>query len=78
MAHRLGMNPDWVIDVHNGGCASFVLLMELARQMLASGEGRTALIAVAQNAAGQIFDQKEIRASCAGAAFPATGRRSAC
>ena len=31
--------------------------MNVARQLLASGEGRTALIAVAQNAAGQIFDQ---------------------
>ena len=61
MAHRLGMHPKWVLDLHNGGCAAFVLGMKLARRLLASGEGRTALIAVAQNAAGQIFDQEGIR-----------------
>jgi 3-oxoacyl-[acyl-carrier-protein] synthase III len=57
VAHRLGMRPDWVLDLHNGGCAIFVLGLQVARQLLASGAGRTALIAVAQNAAGQIFDQ---------------------
>jgi 3-oxoacyl-[acyl-carrier-protein] synthase-3 len=61
MAHRLGMRPNWVIDLHNGGCAAFVLGLKMARQLLASGEGRTALIAVAQNAAGQIFDQPGVR-----------------
>ncbi len=25
MAHRLGMRPSWVFDLHNGGCAVFVL-----------------------------------------------------
>ena len=25
MAHRLGMKPKWVLDLHNGGCAAFVL-----------------------------------------------------
>lgn len=57
MAHRLGMKPDWVLDLHNGGCAAFVLGLQVARQLLSSGAGRTALIAVAQNAAGQVFDQ---------------------
>jgi 3-oxoacyl-[acyl-carrier-protein] synthase III len=61
MAHRLGMKPNWVIDLHNGGCAAFVLAMKLARNLLASGEGRTALIAVAQNSAGTAFDQPTIR-----------------
>ncbi|OBC09149.1 3-oxoacyl-ACP synthase [Mycobacterium sp. 852013-50091_SCH5140682] len=61
MAYRLGMKPNWVIDLHNGGCAAFVLGLKLARNLLASGEGRSALIAVAQNAAGQIFDQETIR-----------------
>jgi len=61
MAHRLGMKPNWVIDLHNGGCAAFILGLKLARQLLASGEGTTALIAVAQNAAGQIFEQPTIR-----------------
>ncbi|MBU8821754.1 3-oxoacyl-ACP synthase III family protein [Mycolicibacterium goodii] len=61
MAHRLGMKPNWVIDLHNGGCAAFLLGLKLARNLLKSGEGHTALIAVAQNAAGQIFDQETIR-----------------
>ncbi|WP_264022025.1 3-oxoacyl-ACP synthase III family protein [Mycolicibacterium pyrenivorans] len=72
IAHRLGMKPNWVIDLHNGGCAAFVLGLALARTLLASGAGRTALIAVAQNAAGQIFDQPTIRPR-AQAAVPGDG-----
>jgi 3-oxoacyl-[acyl-carrier-protein] synthase III len=61
IAHRLGMRPSWVLDLHNGGCAAFVLGLKVARQLLASGQGRTALIAIAQNAAGQVFDQPGVR-----------------
>lgn len=61
MAHRLGMKPSTVIDLHNGGCAAFVLGLKLARNLIAAGEGRGALIAVAQNAAGTVFDQQTIR-----------------
>jgi 3-oxoacyl-[acyl-carrier-protein] synthase III len=61
MAHRLGMKPNWVLDLHNGGCAAFVLGMKVAQNLITSGEGQTALIAVAQNAAGQIFDQPGVR-----------------
>jgi 3-oxoacyl-[acyl-carrier-protein] synthase III len=61
IAHRLGMKPNWVLDLHNGGCAAFVLALKVARNLLASGEGQTALIAVAQNAAGQVFDQPTVR-----------------
>jgi 3-oxoacyl-[acyl-carrier-protein] synthase-3 len=61
VAHRLGMNPEWIIDVHNGGCAAFVHMIKLARQMLGSGAGATALIAVAQTCAGKIFDQEHVR-----------------
>jgi len=61
IAHRLGMKPNWVLDLHNGGCAAFVLGMQVAQSLLSSGEGTTALIAIAQNAAGQIFDQPNIR-----------------
>ncbi len=72
MAHRLGMKPNWVIDLHNGGCAAFVLGLKLARNLLASGEGRTALVAVAQNSAGTAFDQPTIRRK-AQAAVPGDG-----
>jgi 3-oxoacyl-[acyl-carrier-protein] synthase III len=61
MAHRLGMKPNWVLDLHNGGCAAFVLGMKMAQNLIESGQGETALVAVAQNAAGTIFDQKTIR-----------------
>jgi 3-oxoacyl-[acyl-carrier-protein] synthase-3 len=72
MAHRLGMKPEWVLDLHNGGCAAFVLAMKVARSLLESGQGETALIAVAQNAAGTIFDQKSIRTK-AQASVPGDG-----
>ncbi len=61
IAHRLGMRPSWVLDLNNGGCAAFVLALNVARKLLSSGEGNTALIAIAQNAAGQFFDQPTIR-----------------
>jgi 3-oxoacyl-[acyl-carrier-protein] synthase-3 len=61
MAHRLGMKPNWVLDLHNGGCAAFVLGLKVARNLIAAGEGETALIAIAQNAAGQVFDQPAVR-----------------
>ncbi|WP_285029520.1 3-oxoacyl-[acyl-carrier-protein] synthase III C-terminal domain-containing protein [Mycolicibacterium sp. lyk4-40-TYG-92] len=72
IANRLGMKPNWVVDLHNGGCAAFILGLNLAKQLIASGEGRTALVAVAQNAAGQVFDQVTIRPK-AQAAVPGDG-----
>ncbi len=72
IAQRLGMRPSWVLDLHNGGCAAFVLALNVARQLLASGAGRTALIAIAQNAAGQVFDQPDVRRK-AQAAVPGDG-----
>jgi 3-oxoacyl-[acyl-carrier-protein] synthase-3 len=72
IAHRLGMRPSWVLDLHNGGCAAFVLGLKVARQLLAAGEGRTALIAIAQNAAGQVFDQPGVR-TMAQASVPGDG-----
>lgn len=71
-AHRLGMRPGTVIDLHNGGCAAFVLGLKLARTLLAAGEGSTALVAVAQNSAGQVFEQPAVR-SRAQAAVPGDG-----
>ncbi|WP_024442642.1 3-oxoacyl-ACP synthase III family protein [Mycobacterium sp. UM_WGJ] len=61
IAHRLGMRPSTVLDLHNGGCAAFVLGLGVARQLLTAGAGRSALIAIAQNAAGQVFDQPAVR-----------------
>ncbi|MCV7281940.1 3-oxoacyl-ACP synthase [Mycolicibacterium flavescens] len=72
MAHRLGMKPACVLDLHNGGCAAFVLALQTAGQLLSGGAGRTAVIAVAQNAAGQVFDQPGVRRK-AQAAVPGDG-----
>jgi len=72
MANRLGMKPNWVLDLHNGGCAAFILGMNVARTLIESGQGETALVAVAQNAAGTIFDQETIR-SKAQASVPGDG-----
>ena len=72
IAHRLGMRPSWVLDLNNGGCAAFVLALNVARKLLSSGSGETALIAVVQNAAGQVFDQPTIRRK-AQAAVPGDG-----
>ncbi|WP_156687280.1 3-oxoacyl-ACP synthase III family protein [Mycobacterium sp. Marseille-P9652] len=72
IAHRLGMRPSWVLDLHNGGCAAFVLGLNVARTLLSSGQGRTALVAIAQNAAGQVFDQPGVRRK-AQAAIPGDG-----
>ncbi|MEV0028900.1 3-oxoacyl-[acyl-carrier-protein] synthase III C-terminal domain-containing protein [Nocardia sp. NPDC050793] len=61
VARRLGMRPRVVYDIHNGGCAAFVNMMALARMILQTTDARTALIAVAQNCAGPVFTQTEIR-----------------
>ncbi len=72
MAHRLGMKPDRVLDLHNGGCAAFVLALDVARILIGSGAGRSAVIAIAANAAGRIFDQPTVRRK-AQAAVPGDG-----
>lgn len=61
-ADLLDWTPDWIIDLHNGGCASFPYMIKLAGQLIQSGAAETALIANVQNTAGQIFTQSEIRA----------------
>lgn len=72
VAARLGISPEWLIDLHNGGCASFVHGMKLARQILLSSEARSALVVTVQNAAGQIFTQEQVRGK-AQAAIPGDG-----
>src|SRR5262249_30664331 len=34
VARRLGLNPEWLVDIANAGCASFVHMLKLARQIL--------------------------------------------
>ncbi|MFF8532402.1 3-oxoacyl-ACP synthase III family protein [Streptomyces sp. NPDC015532] len=72
VARRLGLNPEWLVDVANAGCASFVYMLKLARQILTTTDARTALICNAQSAAGQWFTQSEVR-RLAQAAIPGDG-----
>ncbi|MEU9442834.1 3-oxoacyl-[acyl-carrier-protein] synthase III C-terminal domain-containing protein [Streptomyces sp. NPDC048304] len=72
VARRLGLNPEWLVDVANAGCASFVYMLKLARQILTTTEAKTALICNAQSAAGQWFTQSEVR-RLAQAAIPGDG-----
>ncbi len=56
----------------NAGCASFVHMLELARQILTTTDAKTALICNAQSAAGQLFTQSDVR-RLAQAAIPGDG-----
>jgi 3-oxoacyl-[acyl-carrier-protein] synthase-3 len=72
VARRLGLNPEWLVDVANAGCASFVHMLKLARQILTTTDAKTALICNAQSAAGQCFTQSDVR-RLAQAAVPGDG-----
>jgi 3-oxoacyl-[acyl-carrier-protein] synthase-3 len=61
VAHRLGIRPRWVVDLHNSGCVSFVYMMELARALMSASDARGALLCNVQNAAGRVFSQPEVR-----------------
>ncbi|MER6678309.1 3-oxoacyl-[acyl-carrier-protein] synthase III C-terminal domain-containing protein [Streptomyces sp. NPDC000983] len=75
LARRLGARPDHIIDLHNGHCAVFPYMLGLARSLLASGQGRTALLCTAQTA-GKIFTQPGVRQS-AHASVPGDGAAAA-
>ncbi|MFC5033573.1 3-oxoacyl-ACP synthase III family protein [Streptomyces fildesensis] len=72
VARRLGLHPEWLIDVANAGCASFVFMLGLARQILATTDARSALVCNAQSAAGRLFTRSEVR-GLAQAAVPGDG-----
>lgn len=60
-ADRLGCTPEWIVDLHNAGCASFMYMLKLAAKIMADGSARTALVANVQNSAGQVFAQSDVR-----------------
>lgn len=53
--HRLGLDTHRIIDLHSGGCVSFVHMLELAAMMIDAGQIETALLCNAQTAAGRVF-----------------------
>ncbi|MBF6332424.1 3-oxoacyl-ACP synthase III family protein [Nocardia transvalensis] len=61
IAARLDIVPEWLIDLHNGGCAAFVYAMKLAGQLLLGTDARAALIVAISNVAGQIYTQEQVR-----------------
>jgi 3-oxoacyl-[acyl-carrier-protein] synthase-3 len=76
LAHRIGARPDWVLDVHNAGCASFVMLLRLAKMIIQTTSARTALLCNVQNAAGTIFAQPDV-ITCPPSAIPGDGAAAA-
>src|SRR6202011_4653583 len=59
---RLGVPTDRIVDLHSGGCVSFVGMLELAAMMIDAGQIGTALICNAQTAAGRVFALEQNRA----------------
>jgi 3-oxoacyl-[acyl-carrier-protein] synthase-3 len=57
----LGANPDWIIDLHNGGCVSFIAMMAQAQMIMTCHGAKTALLCNVQNAAGRMFAHPETR-----------------
>jgi 3-oxoacyl-[acyl-carrier-protein] synthase-3 len=61
VAARLDCRPEWIVDLHNGGCASFAYMLKLSEGLIAAGRAKTALLCNVQNTAGRIFVQPELR-----------------
>ncbi|MBD0862330.1 3-oxoacyl-ACP synthase [Gordonia sp. zg691] len=72
LAYRLGIRPTTVLDVHNGGCAAFIHMIDIAAALLRARGGRKAVLGLAQNSAGQAFTQEQVRGK-AQAAIPGDG-----
>ncbi|WP_327146858.1 3-oxoacyl-ACP synthase III family protein [Nocardia sp. NBC_01327] len=72
IAAQFGIVPEWLIDLANGGCASFIHGIKLAREILQNTKARSALVVNVTNTAGQVFAQKGVR-SMAQAAIPGDG-----
>ena len=61
VAYRLSCRPEWIIDLHNGGCASLPYMLKLAQRLMDAENARSALLCNVQNTAGTIFRQPEFR-----------------
>ncbi|OUS26135.1 hypothetical protein A9Q99_19350 [Gammaproteobacteria bacterium 45_16_T64] len=56
---ELGLNPKTVYDLQNGGCVSFIFMMELAQMILNSTDARSVVICNLQTAAGRVFSLED-------------------
>jgi 3-oxoacyl-[acyl-carrier-protein] synthase-3 len=61
LAGRLGARPRWIVDLHNGGCVSFIYMLELARMVMGASDAKAALLCNVQNAAGRVFSNPDVR-----------------
>lgn len=64
---KLGISPKVVFDLHNGGCVSFLFMLDLAQSLIQSGRIRHAIICNMQTSAGRIFgheDNRKLPQSC--------------
>jgi 3-oxoacyl-[acyl-carrier-protein] synthase-3 len=61
VSHALGLKPQWILDLHNGGCVSFIQMMACAQALMTAHGARTALLCNVQNAAGRMFSSGENR-----------------
>jgi len=61
VARELGARPQWVFDLHNHGCVSFIAMLALAQSLMTTTGARRALLCNAQTAAGRIFADPGVR-----------------
>lgn len=57
----LGCRPQWIMDLHNGGCVSFIQMIAQAQALMTCSSAKTALLCNVQNAAGRLFAHEETR-----------------
>lgn len=57
----LGCRPDWILDLHNGGCVSFISMMAQAQALMTCHGAKTALLCNVQNAGGRLFANEQTR-----------------
>jgi 3-oxoacyl-[acyl-carrier-protein] synthase-3 len=61
LSRVLGIKPKWVLDLHNSGCVAFVYMLGVAREFMASGAIKNALICCAQTTGGRVFSHPQNR-----------------
>ncbi len=61
VGRALGCRPDWILDLHNGGCVSFVAMIAQAQALMTCHGARTALLCNVQNSAGRLFARESTR-----------------
>jgi 3-oxoacyl-[acyl-carrier-protein] synthase III len=61
IAGELKLSPGYVYDLQNGGCVSFIYMLELAQVLLNATDARSAILCNLQTAAGRIFSLEENR-----------------